>query len=199
MINTATSTADLLRTHGFIHIPKTGGTSIEASLNATHAIIKRVHSHKSYGVSPWHLPVDVYESVYQKPYLRPTFCVVREPRERLESCIGMKFSNSFRTPLHTLPRVFAPGRHAVWWTEEFVHRMPQAWFVWDARGRVTCDCVVAFERLGNLTSVHSNRAQQPRALNLSDFPWELYARDALLHTLARESPTLCYRPPRIYV
>ena len=43
------------------------------------------------------------------------------------------------------------------WNEQLVHAQPQSWFVWDADGSVACGCVVAFERLGQLTSLRVNQ------------------------------------------
>lgn len=189
---------DLLRTHGFIHIPKTGGTSIESLLNASQVIIKRNDPYLL-TASPWHLPVDVYEATYKKPYMRPSFCVVREPRDRLDSCIAWTQLHhiKFDTPIEFLPAIFANGRLRVKWNEERVHRMPQSWYVWAEDGRVTCDCVVAFEKLSALTSVHTNKAKSggARYHHNYTYPANLYAMDSLLHQTALAAPSLCYRPP----
>lgn len=194
----------LLRTHGFIHVPKTGGTSIESLVNASHAIIHRRYNNKRGmpGASPWHLPPDVFEAHYRDAYKRPTFCVVREPRERLESCINWADSRAFRTPLEQLAAGFAHGRFRVQWTEERVHRMPQSWFVWSDEGRVLCDCVVAYEKFASAFSVHKNkrsaaRALDPRLHNYT-FPRHLYEMDALLHRTALSAPSLCYVPTALW-
>lgn len=191
----------LMRTHGFIHIPKTGGTSIESRLNATLAIIKRPRKRSGMPkASPWHLPPDVYEALSHDKYTRPSFCVVREPRERLKSCFDWPFSQAFHTPLAQLARAFENGRMRVQWTEERVHRMPQSWFVWSDRGSVLCDCVIAYEKLAPVMPVHRNVARPQRVRNQSNytFPSLLYEMDALLHRTALQSPSLCYSPPPLW-
>ena len=186
----------LLRSHGFIHIPKTGGTSVETLLNASQAIIHRRHKAIA-GASAWHLPPDVYEQLYHTEYMRPTFCVVREPRERLESCLRWPYSSTFHTPLDKLAAVYAVGRHKMRWTEEYVHRMPQSWYVWSDRGDVLCDCVVAYEKLD--VRVRHNPGQKKRIENATArFPTRLYEMDALLYHVASASNALCYKPAPLW-
>lgn len=191
---------DLLRTHGFIHIPKTGGSTIELFLNESQAVIKRRHRwsarHRLSACPPWHLPPDLYEARYNRTYLRPTFCVVREPRERLQSSMDWKVFGKLETPPGDLGTVFRGGRSEVEWTEERAHRMPQSWFVWDEDGRVLCDCVVAFEKLKHITNLTINRSS-PRNRSFA-FPRRLYDMDALLHEVARSTPALCYHPRPLY-
>ena len=199
-VTTYDATMDaLLRSHGFIHIPKTGGTSIEQHLNATQAIIRRRHSYKTGAAPPWHLPPDVYASLYNNTYMRPTFCVVREPRERLQSCLNWGGSVNFHTPLSQLPAAFAGGRHAVRWSEEYAHRMPQSWFVWSDRGDVLCDCVVPYEKLNLKTHLNgAGSKQRPLRGVQFTFPRRLYEMDALLHHAALGAPRLCYAPKPLW-
>ena len=186
----------VMRTHGFIHIPNTGGTSIESKLNATAAIIHRKHAQK-FAASPWHLPPDVYEALTGRRYARPSFCVVREPRERLQSCLNWRYANKFHTPLSNLSSIYSVGRTQIRWTEERLHRMPQWWFVWADDGRVLCDCVIAYEKLN--FSVHLNAGEpSQRVMTISAFPRDLYSFDALLHRTALREPNLCYRPGALW-
>ena len=52
------------------------------------------------------------------------------------------------------PDLAAEGITRVEVGEEGLHFMPQHFFVWTRSGDVQCHCVVAFERLANLTASH---------------------------------------------
>ena len=83
--------------HSFIHIPKTGGTSMEAaaarlglevlwSPRKTHP---SVPAGRARGVgTAWHLPPDSFERIFgvpRSPNGKPLLCVVRQPADRLRS------------------------------------------------------------------------------------------------------------------
>jgi hypothetical protein len=75
----------------FIHIPKTGGTSIEESMAklselnfSSRAILN------SCRVSPEHFTFSDYESLFQKDFFSYTFTIVRDPYKRIESEYKMR-------------------------------------------------------------------------------------------------------------
>ena len=103
----------------FLHVPKTGGTSLEDVLPAAAQLvtpftrITRKHNRITHNSSsefdvkraankklwrnwtrssPWHLPPDVYERRFGVSYSdgRPIFCVVRNPIERLLSRLAQR-------------------------------------------------------------------------------------------------------------
>ena len=166
-------------------------------------------------ISPWHLPPDIYEWVYGvafNPAKLPTFCIVRSPKER--------FVSDALWAEHQVPAFSSSGAEifeqlkqgaSSSWTEETLHRMPQHMFVWSANGSVQCDCVVAFEKLSRVTSIHTNMARKnaTRAAELaavyqydeetsktafsSSFA-KMYEMDLLLWERAKATPDLCYQP-----
>lgn len=202
MLNMSLAMSTMLHSNAsFIHIPKTGGTTIEALLPRSRAVIHRAKQLKPVlprpRASPWHLPPDVFERVFNETYARPTFCVVRNPHDRMRSCFAWTLSRTFHTPLEQLGDVFARGRFRVRWTEEFAHRMPQSWFVWADDGRVLCDCVISFDKLASAVhSLKKNVASVPVAP--FRLPKSLYAMDAFLYESARASSTLCYHPMPLF-
>jgi len=197
--------SSITSSHGFVHIPKTGGTSIEDVIPTNKSIFHRTRKkkHKWVGASPWHLPVDVYEAKYAPlKYNSKTYCVVRDPESRFESCMRWPHSVGFKTPPDVLQCILAKGRHNIEWTEEYVHRMPQSWFVWADDGKVTCDCVIAYPKLSIVLSTTKNAAssfkknENPRGLRYSA---QLYVMDSLLYEIALDTPDLCYRPRPLMV
>merc|ERR1712007_312067 len=104
-------------THTFVHIPKTGGTSIESLLRKEQSIEKQITNNK--GASPWHLPVDVFEEKYGRNYTQApferTFCVVCEPRERLRSCVNWAsaYHGSWEEPMANVAVQVSNGRRNV--------------------------------------------------------------------------------------
>ena len=173
----------LLNDHFFLHIPKTGGTSIEEAAGRRNSVRmqlcdqQRQHTcdfahlvrNKNSWTSPWHLVPDVYEKLNHRPVdaygPRQQWCVVRRPSDRYASCRAwatkahMHWGYDLASEKRLLAE-FAGGRFGVDWHsrsigEEHVHKQPQHWFVWDATGAPQCHCVVAFEKLGTITAHRS--------------------------------------------
>ena len=87
---------------------------------------------------------------------------------------------------------------------------PQHWFVWSEAGEVTCDCVVAFEKIGCLVDAVKNRAKGQFSFDCDPSPpperpriplqplspplRDLYLMDGLLWQAALRTDGLCYRP-----
>ena len=130
--------------------------------------------------------------------LRPSFCVVREPAERWYSArhSGQSIRYNFSLSDDAVASAFARGRFGVGsWTEQLLHMQPQSWFVWDDDGNVTCDCVVAFEKLGNVTEIRANAGRKPSTTPVLPKPLQrLYLPDFQLHRAAYCAPGLCYWP-----
>lgn len=197
----------------FLHIPKTGGSSVDVLLPPERSLYKRVSAEPTKWhppvPSPWHLAPDAFERKYHRPDSPlPRFCVVRNPTSRWNSCIRWEYARKhFRMPPEALARVYnSTPRPKIRWTEEKVHRQPQRWYVWDGDGAVQCQCVVAFERMmpllngtivllgrksGNWTQrrVWANQTEPlPEPLEA------LYAKDRQLWERALHSKSVCYRP-----
>lgn len=198
----------------FLHIPKTGGTSIEEAAgrrNSARMQTKDLHLPFQW-TSPWHLVPDVYERLNGRPLdaygPRQQWCVVRRPSDRYSSCRSWaaKWTN-WAYDLASEERLlaeFTGGRLGVDWHsriigEEHVHKQPQHWFVWDATGAPQCHCVVAFEKLGTITS-HRSGATPGRAHAaappLSEPMSKLYALDEALWAEANRTTDLCFTPSR---
>ena len=172
----------------FVHIPKTGGTSIEEAAGRRNSVRmqlcdqKRQHTcdfvhlrNKNSWMSPWHLVPDVFEKLNHRPVdaygPRQQWCVVRRPSDRYASCRAwatkahMHWGYDLASEKRLLAE-FAGGRFGVDWHsrsigEEHVHKQPQHWFVWDATGAPQCHCVVAFEKLGTVGGVAELRRYAP--------------------------------------
>lgn len=203
--NNETSLSNIRR-YMFIHIPKTGGSSIESE-KWSNCILKRhlevpplnFWSASSNWSSPWHFPPDLYELRYNQPfnikYAEKRFCVVRNPIDRFASCVSWSVHH-WHTPLtHLLHTYLNRTSPLIHWNEELLHRMPQHMFVWDTHGEVQCHCVVAFEKLSNLTSITRNKS--PAHTQKDSLPngfHDLYAMDFLLWEDAIASKDLCYTP-----
>ena len=188
---------DRLLNMTFIHIPKTGGTTIENSLTSDRAIIHRYPRPPSDPwLSPWHFPPDLYEQRYLVPYDRPghkqRFCVVRHPAERYASCERYTKSG-FQRPAMSLASDYLRW-HGIEPTEEHLHRMPQHMFVFDRKGHVQCQCVISFDKLGRLLRQVDNKSQGPRNITMPRDFAELYRHDLVLYEKARRHPELCYNP-----
>ena len=158
--------------YDFIHIPKTGGTSVDAVVAANasvyNLITKKLWARNltktalyKWG-SPWHQPTDVLVPRFRRIAPLPrgrgrAFCVVREPAARYASELHYRRSEEGKYLKPTsisnerareVARRFRRGDKAAALTGEHeLHLQPQSWFVWAADGTVLCDCVLSFERL----------------------------------------------------
>lgn len=190
-----------VRRMNFIHIPKTGGTTVESLLPKKHALKHRYPKPPSDPwLSPWHFPPDLYEDKYNDTFKAPRFCIVREPNERFLSCESWS-RGRYHTSATELTLQALEGRAP---SEEMLHRMPQHMFVFARTGRLQCECVVAFEKMGHLvynnrgtTALILNKAKR-RVNNATRMPADfahLYRVDFSLHREALRAWNICYRPP----
>ena len=76
----------------FIHIPKTGGTSVENGCSPSRCVFQAYNGKPKnlYGrgwLSPWHFPPDLYAAYYKDDFFHnsSTFCVTRDPADRFAS------------------------------------------------------------------------------------------------------------------
>ena len=93
----------------FLHIPKTGGTSVEEELQErgllANAVRWQVEECCNFGPEesdqsccwpgpPWHLAPDVFEGFFHRSVegdesvRRPRWCVIRQPAARYVSCVA---------------------------------------------------------------------------------------------------------------
>lgn len=194
----ANEAMDVLKTMMFIHIPKTGGTSLEDRfLRKEQTIISRHWPPRGHNWrSPWHMPVHMYENSYHRPYnsvnLTKRFCVVRHPEDRFLSCRAWSptWNRSFESLIDTYRRKQTRDIH----TEETLHRMPQHMFVYAPNGSVNCDCVVSIEKLKREFPVTVNNRTHEGGYNFSDAFYRLYRQDFLLWSAASQSRDFCFYP-----
>jgi hypothetical protein len=197
----------------FLHIPKTGGSTIEKILDKSSHIFGQRDSFTEKFGSPWHLPPDVFEHKFHRPFgrSRRTFCIVRDPSERFNSEVNYRLKlheqkSRFRKvfPLLTtaetesaakilrLGRFSIPNRR-----DDILHLAPQSWFVWNDRGAVQCHCVVAIERLAQIIELRANPSTSKNGTlkfsHVSPSLAALYHQDELLHKRALQS-SLCHQP-----
>ena len=132
----------------FVHIPKTGGTGIVASLGAgARSAAKRKRGFFRDGrrcrCSAWHVPPRYAPRARHRPQ---TFCVVRDPLERLLSEFRFREfpDRNDRDAAEAWLRTVLPKLNSC---DLDCHLLPQHEFVWDARGRRTCDHVLRHDRL----------------------------------------------------
>jgi hypothetical protein len=137
----------------FIHIPKNAGTTIENVANENNVKWGRFKpAHRDHSTNNkctyWHTPPKYFgvDSFYKKD---ETFCVVRDPYDRLVS--EFKYRNKNKAT-HTKEQLNA-------WIQEHLkpeyynngenncHFIPQHEFVYDDLGNKTCDNILRFDSL----------------------------------------------------
>ena len=164
---------------------------------------------------------------------KPLLCVVRNPAERLGSEIGWRCGlarrrpDAFRfwtqlplraracaapgpTPVAELLRearlvADAQGNRTrlLFADDRVLHMLPQAWFVWSATGAVTCQCVVAYEKLQHVVGLarqgarNRNRGQTPAAYNSNRLLAQL-SPATRSSTDAQTPQQLCYTPRAVF-
>jgi len=141
----------------------------------------------------------------------PTWCIVRNPIDRVASSVAFiehvreRYPNglAFARPMRSweeLHAIYAQPRLKVEWDEQVAHLQPQSWAVWREDGTPQCTCAVAFEKIANLTSTHTNACSGihchsgPHSELLSfrnNLIRDIYALDHQLWLSAREAPNLC--------
>jgi hypothetical protein len=152
----------------FIHIPKNAGTTIENIANEKNIKWGRmkpshkdyVHTNDSPNCSYWHVPPKYFStSSHYATDKDGTFCIVRNPYERMVS--EYKYRNpSSKDPKHMNDWII---QHL---TPEYTeqgdfncHFLPQYNYVYDNLGSKLCDNVLRFENLSedfnNLTSKYN--------------------------------------------
>ena len=197
----------------FIHIPKTGGTSLD-NFNARHQNDTQLHVEycggRAHSFPRWHVPVDRYRACYgAASIVGPTLCVVRNPHDRLVSELAWEkrvphlrsaWQKLDARRLYAFWRGLSQGKPRLTFDEVRLHLLPQRFFVYPRGNRSlprTCDCVVAFEKLALLTSRRLNRSPKSNEteLNISFATkrnlWAWYAEDWILWRRARASKQLC--------
>ena len=146
----------------FLHTPETAGSTIETlsidwkkkrcGKNENGVVWKRA--------CDWHTPPrDIHPSQRLYPPTR-TFCVIRDPLDRLLSLYKFEHRGS-RQRLHDIDAATRWMRYHAYHiarrrlqdsalSARFPNRchfLPQSWFLWDASGTCTCRYVLRFERL----------------------------------------------------
>ena len=167
--------------------------------------------------------------VARSPRGKPLLCVVRDPVDRLQSELAWRCGLARKRPdafhfwaqlpetaracappdLTPAPELLREARvvaaaqenrtRLLFADDRLLHLLPQSWFVWSAAGAVTCQCVVAFEKLGRVAGLaHVNARNQSLGrmrMDADEALVRLYAPDAALHRRAKAQNEFCYRPP----
>ena len=76
----------------FVHIPKTGGTSLYANLMRHNVVVEDYNPHKIVfdGVSSQHLNIQQLKEFYPTQTLMHRFCIIREPWQRTLSAYAYR-------------------------------------------------------------------------------------------------------------
>lgn len=151
----------------FIHIPKNAGTTIENiadKSNIKWGRFKPEHSKYSSANSKlknkckyWHLPPKEFNenSIYKT---NPTFCVLRNPYERVVSEYKYRNQNEKHTPAKMnawIRKMLVPENYEDGGMN--CHFIPQSDFIYDTNNNVTCDNILQFD---NLTSEFNSLTDQ---------------------------------------
>jgi len=167
--------------------------------------------------------------IARSPRGKPLLCIVRDPVDRLQSELAWRCGLARKRPeafhfwaqlpesaracatpgLTPAPELLREAREAInargnrtrllFADDRVLHMLPQSWFVWSAKGVVTCQCVVAFEKLRRVPGLARVNARN-QSLGRMRVPDDevfarLYAPDAALHRRAKAHAEFCYRPP----
>lgn len=123
----------------FIHVPKTGGTSVKQAFAAF-----RCRAHLEATVATKHLPArelkTVAPSVYRDYF---TFAFVRNPFDRLVSFWTYKMENPFHPDYAHVARLGTFDTWVRWFADQ--PSSPQSWFTHDADGRQLVDAIGRYE------------------------------------------------------
>ena len=147
----------------FIHIPKNAGTTIENIANEEgikwgrfKPKFRETLTDKSNGCAYWHTPPRNFDKKTSPYATDETFCVIRDPVERLIS----EYKYRFRDGHDSAGVYFTPYSLNKWIElvikEDFhlsgkmnCHHLPQSQYVFDENGVRTCDNILRFDYLND--------------------------------------------------
>lgn len=139
----------------FLHIPKTGGTSLSNAYGRMFIGRNSTRTLKGPGCSSyWHIPPRRFG---KNPYAdKKIFCVARDPVDKAFSEYKMRFNADLNAPdiVHRVNAWLSDGArggggikgHGPWNRGGLdCHMVPQYAYVWGLNGERTCDHVIRFE------------------------------------------------------
>ena len=215
------STKAHVRLHYFVHVPKTGGAALKLALQNSNSVIPSCttvqsvllrglgHNRYTRVVSVGHNDVRTID-----PRV-PTFCILRDPYERIRSAFRYVMEGGKNAPIWNMPQkhtmntwrkqnirsvsdLFAtPARRKT--TLEHTHFRPMTEFVTDVTGKMIVDHVFFQEELDphSIADYLGIRPFELPVKNSSDLPYTLtesdreciatyYANDLILYNTQRE-------------
>lgn len=131
-----------------LHIPKTAGATLEHLLGRREKM--RPNVAKDGACVFWHTPPRFLKP---NPFEKErTFCVIREPLDRLLSEFKMKHARTLNSSNAAIAFMKSIISQASQFTNPVMvskncHLWPQHFYVWDERGKCTCQHVLRFEHL----------------------------------------------------